>query len=204
MENLAYKDNKKYTYEYLEKIDDNNRYEIYDGRLILMSAPSTKHQAVLGDLMVQFYDFFKGKKCMPFVAPLDVRLDGKGKKSANVVQPDLLVVCDRDKVKENGIEGAPDFVIEILSKSNRYHDLIYKMNLYQRFGVREYWIIDIENGMILVCELNGGNLFNFPKSYKIKEKIKSSIFKGLEISLEETFKNNQNLLKEDEERYNYG
>jgi len=202
MENLAYKDKKKYTYDDLDKIDDNNRYEIYDGQLILMSAPSSKHQAVLGDLLVQFSKFFKDKKCMPFVAPLDVRLDGKGKKSENVVQPDLMVVCDKNKIQDK-IEGAPDFVLEILSKSNRYHDLIYKMNLYQKFGVKEYWIVDIENGIILVNKLSKGNLYNFPKTYKIKEKIKSSIFKGLEISLEETFKNNQNLLKEDEERYNY-
>jgi len=203
MENLAYKDKKKYTYDDLDKIDDNNRYEIYNGQLILMSAPSSKHQAVLGDLLVQFSKFFKDKKCMPFVAPLDVRLDGKGKKSENVVQPDLMVVCDKNKIQDK-IEGAPDFVLEILSKSNRYHDLIYKMNLYQKFGVKEYWIVDIENGIILVNKLSKGNLYNFPKTYKIKEKIKSSIFKGLEISLEETFKNNQNLLKEDEERYNYG
>ncbi len=203
MENLAYKENKKYTYEDLEKIEDNNRYEIYDGQLILMGAPSAKHQTVLGELFGQFRDFFKDKKCMPFIAPLDVRLDGKGKKSENVVQPDLMVVCDKNKIKEQ-IEGAPDFVLEILSKSNRYHDLIYKMNLYQKFGVKEYWIVDIENGIILVNKLSKGNLYNFPKTYKIKEKIKSSIFKDLEISLEETFKNNQNLLKEDEERYNYG
>jgi len=154
-------------------------------------------------LFGQFRDFFKDKKCIPFIAPLDVRLDGKGKKSENVVQPDLMVVCDKNKIQDK-IEGAPDFVLEILSKSNRYHDLIYKMNLYQKFGVKEYWIVDIENGIILVNKLSKGNLYNFPKTYKIKEKIKSSIFKGLEISLKETFKNNQNLLKEDEERYNYG
>lgn len=198
-----YENAQKYTYEDIEKIDDNNRYEIYDGELILMSAPATKHQAILRDLSYQFCTFFKDKKCIPYFAPLDVRLDAKGKKSTNVVQPDLLVVCDHDKIRENGIEGAPDFVLEILSKSNRYHDLIYKMNLYQRFGVREYWIVDIENGLILACKLGKGNLFNLPKKYKIKEKIKSSIFKGLEISLEETFKNNQLLLKEDEERYSY-
>lgn len=203
MENLAHKNDKKYTYKDLEKIDDNNRYEIYDGQLILMSAPSAKHQAVLGDLLVQFSHFFKDKKCMPFVAPLDVRLDGKGKESENVVQPDLMVICDKNKIQDK-IEGAPDFILEILSKSNRYHDLIYKMNLYQKFGVKEYWIVDIENGIVLVNKLNKGNLYNFPKTHKIKEKIKSNIFKGLEISLEETFRNNQNLLKEDEERYNYG
>ena len=203
MKNLAYKENKKYTYEDLEKIEDNNRYEIYDGQLVLMGAPSAKHQAVLGDLFVQFRDFFKDKKCMPFISPLDVRLDGKGKRSENVVQPDLMVVCDKNKIQDK-IEGAPDFVLEILSKSNRYHDLIYKMNLYQKFGVKEYWIVDIENGIILLNKLSKGNLYNFPKTYKIKEKIESSIFKGLEISLEETFKNNQNLLREDEEKYYYG
>ena len=203
MENLGHK-NKKYSYLDLLEIDDNKRYEIYDGELILMSSPSAKHQVVLGDLFVQFNNFFKGKKCIPFIAPFDVRLDGKSNKSKNVVQPDLLVVCDKDKIKDNGIEGAPDFVLEILSKTNRYNDLIYKMTLYQRFGVKEYWIVDIENGYILTCKLGEGNLFNLPKTYKIKETIKSTIFKDLEISLEDTFKNNQNLLKEDEETYIYG
>lgn len=202
MENLDHKD-KKYIYQNLIQIDDNNRYEIYDGELILMSSPSAKHQVVLGDLFIQFSNFLKDKKCMPFIAPFDVRLDGKGNKSKNVVQPDLLVVCDRGKIKDNGIEGAPDFVLEILSKNNRYNDLIYKMNLYQKFGVREYWIVDIENGIVLTCELSKGNLFNLPKTYKIKETIKSTIFKDLTISLENTFKNNQNLLREDEETYIY-
>ena len=169
-----------------------------------MGSPSTKHQAVLGDLYVQFKEFFKDKKCKPFIAPLDVRLDGKGLNSTNVVQPDLMVVCDKNKIKDNGIEGAPDFVLEILSKNNRYHDLIYKMNLYQKFGVREYWIVDIENGVIIVCKLGKGSLFNLPRTLKIKDKIKSLIFKDLEICLEETFRNNQNLLKEDEETYYYG
>ena len=168
-----------------------------------MSSPSAKHQVVLRDLLMQFTDFFKDKKCEPFMAPFDVRLDGKSNKSKNVVQPDLLVVCDTNKIKENGIEGAPDFVLEILSKTNRYNDLIYKMNLYQKFGVKEYWIVDIENGVILTCKMGEGNLFNLPKIYKIKENIKSTIFKDLTISLEETFKNNQNLLKEDEETYIY-
>ena len=202
MENLDRKE-KKYNYQDLLEFDDNKRYEIYDGELVLMSSPSAKHQVILGDLFIQFSNFLKGKKCKPFIAPLDVRLDCKGNKSKNVVQPDLLVVCDKNKIKENGIEGAPDFVLEILSKNNRYNDLIYKMNLYQKFGVKEYWIVDIETGVILTCKLSEGNLFNLPKTYKIKDSIKSEIFKDLTISLEETFKNNQNLLKEDEETYIY-
>lgn len=203
MENLAYKENKKYTYEDLEDIDDGNRYEIIDGELYLLSSPVSKHQIVLGDMFIEFSDFFKNKKCTPFMAPLDVRLDGKGKKSKDVVQPDLMVVCDENKIQDK-IEGAPDLVVEILSKYNKLHDKFEKYHLYQKYGVREYWIIDIEEGLAYIYILSKNNIYTLPRVYNIKEKIKSSIFKGLEISLVETFKNNQNLLKEDEERYNYG
>lgn len=201
MENLAYKENKKYTYEDLENIDDGNRYEIIDGELYLMSSPISKHQVVLMDMAFQFKEFFKDKKCMPFIAPLDVRLDNKGKKSKNVIQPDIMVVCDHNKVNDK-IDGAPDLIVEILSKYNKKHDKFDKYHLYQKYGVREYWIIDIEEGMAYVYILSKDNIYTLPRVYNIKEKIKSSIFKGLEISLEETFKNNQNLLREDEESYN--
>ena len=201
MENLAYKENKKYTYEDLENIDDGNRYEIIDGEFYLMSSPISKHQVILMDMAFQFKEFFKDKKCMPFVAPLDVRLDNKGKKSKNVIQPDIMVVCDHNKINDK-IDGAPDLIVEILSKYNKKHDKFDKYHLYQKYGVREYWIIDIEEGMAYVYILSKDNIYTLPRVYNIKEKIKSSIFKGLEISLEETFKNNQNLLREDEERYN--
>lgn len=201
MENLAYKENKKYTYEDLENIDDGNRYEIIDGELYLMSSPISKHQVILMDMAFQFKEFFKDKKCMPFIAPLDVRLDNKGKKSKNVIQPDIMVVCDHNKINDK-IDGAPDLIVEILSKYNKKHDKFDKYHLYQKYGVREYWIIDIEEGMAYVYILSKDNIYTLPRVYNIKEKIKSSIFKGLEISLEETFKNNQNLLKEDEESYN--
>lgn len=201
MENLAYKENKKYTYEDLENIDDGNRYEIIDGELYLMSSPVSKHQLILGDMFIQFKEFFKNKKCIPFAAPLDVRLDNKGKKSKNVIQPDIMVVCDHNKINDK-IDGAPDLIVEILSKYNKKHDKFDKYHLYQKYGVREYWMIDIEEGMAYVYILSKDNIYTLPRVYNIKEKIKSSIFKGLEISLEETFKNNQNLLKEDEESYN--
>jgi len=200
MENLAYKEEKIYTYEDLEHIDDGNRYEIINGELYLLSSAVSKHQVILMDMAIQFSNFFNGKKCKPFISPLDVRLDAKGKKSKNVVQPDLMVVCDQSKIQDK-IEGAPDLVVEILSKYNKQHDKIDKYHLYQKYGIREYWIIDIELGEAYVYILNNDNIYTLPKIYRIKEKIKSSIFKGLEISLEETFKNNQNLLKEDEENY---
>lgn len=193
--------NEIYTYADLEKMEnDNNRYEIINGELYLMSSPTAKHQAILGGLYKQFDDFFKGKKYTPFMAPLDVRLDEKGKKSKNVVQPDLFVVCDPEKIQDK-IEWAPDLVIEILSKSNKQHDKFDKYHLYQKYGVREYWIIDIEEGLVWVCILNNDKVYTLPKVYKIKDKIKSSIFRGLTICLEETFRENENVLREDEENY---
>jgi len=194
------KENKTYTYSDLQEIEDGNRYEIINGNLYLMSSPTTKHQVILADLAVHFSKFFEGKKCRPFIAPLDVRLDAKGKKSKNVIQPDLMVVCDESKIQDK-IEGAPDLIVEILSKYNKLHDKFDKYHLYQKYGVREYWIIDIEEGLAYVYILRDDNVYTLPKVFKIKENIKSTIFKGLEVSLEETFKNNQNLLKEDEENY---
>ena len=191
---------KKYTYADLETINDGNRYEIIDGELYLMSSPAAKHQAILGDMFVQFKEFFNNKKCRPFIAPLDVRLDGKGSKSKNVIQPDLMVVCDKNKIQDK-IEGAPDLVVEILSKYNKSYDKFEKYHLYQKYGVREYWIVDIEEGMVYVYILREDNIYTLPKIYKIKQPIKSTIFKGLTINLEETFRNNENLLKEDEENY---
>ena len=200
MDNTISKENKTYTYEDLVKFEDENRHEIIDGELYLMSSPASKHQVILLDMALQFSKFFEGKKCRPFIAPLDVRLDAKGKKSKNVIQPDLMVVCDENKIQDK-IEGAPDLIVEILSKYNKLHDKFDKYHLYQKYGVKEYWIIDIEEGLAYVYILRNDNVYTLPKVYKIKETIKSTIFKGLEISLEETFKNNPNLLKEDEENY---
>ena len=183
MENIIKpKENKTYTYSDLQEIEDGNRYEIINGNLYLMSSPTTKHQVILADLAVHFSKFFEGKK------------------SKNVIQPDLMVVCDESKIQDK-IEGAPDLIVEILSKYNKLHDKFDKYHLYQKYGVREYWIIDIEEGLAYVYILRDDNVYTLPKVFKIKENIKSTIFKGLEVSLEETFKNNQNLLKEDEENY---
>jgi len=201
MENLAY-EIKKYTYEDIENLDDGNRYEIIDGDLYLMSSPTTKHQTILGELYLQFRKFFDGKKCTPFIAPLDVCIDCKNKNSTNVVQPDLMVVCDENKIKDK-IEGAPDLVVEILSKNNIKHDVLNKFHLYQKYKVREYWIVDIENGVVFVYILNNDQIYTLPRIYKIKEDIKSTIFDGLVISLEEIFNNNQELFKEEQENYNW-
>lgn len=112
-----------------------------------------------------------------------------------------MVVCDENKIKDK-IEGAPDLIVEILSKNNIKHDVLNKFHLYQKFKVREYWIVDIENGVVFVYILNNEQIYTLPRIYQIKENIKSTIFKGLVISLEETLNNNQEIFKEEQAQYN--
>lgn len=187
MENLAYK-LKKYTYEDLLELDDGKRYELIDGIIYEMSAPTTLHQEIVGEIYAQLHDYLKGKKCKAFVAPLDVCLSGvrNPKKEYNVVQPDILVVCDENKItKDMGIQGAPDLVIEVLSPTSRKHDTFIKFNLYQYYGVKEYWIVDVEIGVIYQYILNEKNIYTLPKTYEITEDIKVNILKNCIISLKE-------------------
>ena len=191
MENLAYKLNmqeKEYNYEDLLNMNDDNRYEIINGKLYLMSSPTTIHQEIAGELFFQLKQFFNDKKCKPFIAPLDVRISGEkeNNKVKNVVQPDLMVVCDENKIDEKGICGTPDFIIEIMSPSNITHDLVIKLNLYLKYGVREYWLVSPMEKKIEILELKNG-VYDV-EEYKIDEEIKSRIFKDLTLSLKEIYK----------------
>lgn len=191
MDNLAYK-LKKYTYADLLEMDDDKRYELIDGELYLMSSPKILHQEIVGEIYAQLHNCLKGKKCKAFVSPLDVCLSGvkNPKKEYNVVQPDVLVVCDENKLtKDMGIQGAPDLVIEVLSPSTRRHDTYRKFNLYQHYGVREYWIIDTEAEVIYQYILNEKNIYTLPKTYEITEDIKVNILKNCIISLKDIIEN---------------
>src|SRR6185295_13771701 len=114
--------------------------EVYD----MTPAPSTKHQRIIGELYRMLGNFLEGKKCEVFVAPFDVRLSEHNASDFevfNVVQPDISIFCDEKKIDEKGAKGAPDFVVEILSPSTSKKDLSRKLLLYQKFKVKEYWII---------------------------------------------------------------
>lgn len=191
MDNLAYK-LKKYTYADLLEMDDDKRYELIDGELYLMSSPQILHQEIVGEIYAQLHNYLKGKKCKAFVSPLDVCLSGvkNPKKEYNVVQPDVLVVCDENKLtKDMGIQGTPDLVIEVLSPSTRRHDTYRKFNLYQHYGVKEYWIIDTETEVIYQYILNEKNIYTLPKTYEITEDIKVNILKNCIISLKDIIEN---------------
>ena len=192
MENLALQQ-RKYTYEDLQNFEDEKRYELINGELYLMSSPTTLHQKIVGEIYAQLHNYLKGKKCQAFVSPLDVCLSGvkNPKKEYNVVQPDILVVCDENKITKNmGIQGAPDLIIEVLSPTSKKHDTFVKYNLYQYYGVKEYWIVDEDVGVIYQYIINEKNVYTLPKTYEITENIKVNILKDCTISLKDTIEQN--------------
>ncbi len=136
------------------------RIELIKGKIFKMSpAPSTKHQRILGDLHLVLAPYFKRQKCQIFLAPFDVRLPKKGKNNEQiltVVQPDLCVVCDPEKIDEKGCIGAPDLIVEIISPGNSKKEMRNKFQLYEEVGVQEYWIIHPSEEHILVNVLEDG------------------------------------------------
>ncbi|MEW6236755.1 MAG: Uma2 family endonuclease [Candidatus Omnitrophota bacterium] len=128
----------KFTYhDYLTWPDD-ERWEIIDGTAYAMSpAPNLEHQSIIWNLVLTLGAKLKGKTCVPWVAPTDVVLS-----ESDIVQPDVFVVCDKNKMKGGNIQGAPDLIVEVLSPSTAKKDRWEKKNLYEHFGVKEYILID--------------------------------------------------------------
>jgi Uma2 family endonuclease len=135
----------RYTYADYIKWEGPERYQLINGEIYQMASPSVEHQAIVRDLIIQFGNWLKDKPCQVFPAPLDVRLFPQKDKSDNtVLQPDILVVCDKKKLSKNSIDGAPDMVIEVISPSNTHAEQIMKFNYYLKAGVREFWVIEPE------------------------------------------------------------
>jgi len=150
----------RYTYADVLEWDDDVRYELYSGVPVALASPSDVHQKISVALSAQLYNYLVGKKCDVFTAPFDVRLfekaDDRPEDVDMVLQPDLMIVCDQSKVDRHGVHGAPDLVIEILSNSSRRLDRLTKLNLYQRAGVQEYWIVDPTIRIVSVYTLKDG------------------------------------------------
>lgn len=191
----------KYSYDDLLKFTDEKRYEIIDGVLFVMDSPSVLHQSLAGEIFNQIKNYLKGKPCKVFSAPLDIKISGEkdNKKERNVVQPDILVVCDKDKIQRKNILGAPDFVAEIISPSTSGRDRVEKLNLYQKYGVREYWLVSPAEKAIMVFLLNEQGIYTIPKAYYLEEKIKVNIFDDLYISLKEFIEENKELIEQEQE-----
>lgn len=160
------------------------RIERIFGTEYAMSSPGYKHQSVLLAIGAQLREKLQASGCAPIIAPFDVYpLYEKGDKYT-LVQPDVFLACDRSKLKENRYNGAPKFIIEILS-SNRSHDMVTKLNLYEKAGVTEYWMVDPEAQIISTLEYVDGRYCY--KSYSGEDEIPLVTVPGCAIDFKKVF-----------------
>ena len=171
------------------------RVELFKGRIFPMAAPSVAHQRVSGILFftIQSYLKKKNRNCDVFSAPFDVRLPLPPERATDhkvdtVVQPDLCVVCDENKLDKRGCVGAPDLVVEILSEGNSSREMKAKFELYQNAGVSEYWIIDPEHKLAFIYFLDQNTQKYIPTlALTSDDAIESNVLEGLSVNLNELF-----------------
>ena len=172
-----------YTEEDYYNLPENVRAELIDGFLIYnQAAPSRLHQTILMELSGTIREYIKSKKgnCRVYPAPFAVKLR---KDRKTIVEPDISVICDRNKLTDQGCTGAPDWIIEIVSPGNSSHDYITKLNLYSDAGVREYWIVDPAKKSIFVYYLEKTNFK--VETYTFNDRIKVNIYDDLYIDFAE-------------------
>lgn len=171
--------------------DGPERMELINGVPVMMSAPSSAHQYISTSLSGELYYFLKGKKCTVYSAPYNVRLFEKNgdlpENVDTVLEPDISVICDPNKQDKLGCKGAPDMIAEIVSPSSRINDRMLKFKLYQRAGVREYWIIEPEQETVEVFLLDSDGVFVLDKAYKKTECAKVNVLQGCVIDLKDIF-----------------
>lgn len=169
----------------------NERWELLNGRAYNMTpTPSRRHQEISGQLLTLFNNYLKGKTCRVYAAPFDVRLpqlQESDEQTSTVVQPDLVVVCDKTKLDHQGCKGSPDLVVEITLPSTFQKDLKEKFILYERVGVHEYWIVYPEENTVCVFHLTHEGKYSRPEVYTERDSIKVGIFGDLTIELPEVF-----------------
>jgi Uma2 family endonuclease len=182
--------NKKYTYaDYLTWQFD-EMVELIKGKILRMSpAPLRRHQRISLILTSELYNFFKNKKCEVYEAPFDVRLI-KNKENGQietVVQPDICVICDLDKLDELGCVGSPDLIVEIVSKSSKKRDYHDKFDLYEENGVLEYWIVDPDAKSVDVFVLEDEKYIHKGVYFNEVDVIPCTLFPEFQVSWKEIF-----------------
>jgi Uma2 family endonuclease len=168
------------------------RWELIDGEACAMSpAPTRRHQAISREIGRQIANYLLGRDCEVYSAPFDVRLPDSpaadDDETWTVVQPDIAVICDRSRLDDRGCRGAPDWMIEILSPDSAQRDLRDKLALYERHGVREYWVVDPSHQVVEVFRQGEGSGYGKPVVFGPKDKALSSVLPELAIDLEPVF-----------------
>ena len=182
---------KQYSYADYLLFEFNERVEILKGYIYAMSpAPSRKHQHISANIFRVFDRLFFKKPCAVYFAPFDVRLkiNENSEEITTVLQPDLCIICDENKLDEKGCLGAPDLVVEILSPGNTKKEMELKFEIYEQSGVKEYWIVQPEYENVLLFELSNGKYELKSHSSQDSNFITSTIFPDLHVSLEEIFR----------------
>jgi len=184
----ALRDDRYHTYaDYLAWSED-LRYELIDGTAYVMApAPTLAHQDVVGEIYFQLRQALQGKSCRAFIAPVDVRLpkaDEADDEVDTVLQPDVLVVCDPSRLDRRGVRGAPDLVVEVLSSSTASHDHVRKRRVYERSGVREYWLVHPIDRMITVYRLRDGE-YGKPEVLELDGETAVGVLPGVSVSWDE-------------------
>lgn len=181
----------RYTFADCLSWNEDTHIEIIYGELFMMATPSSRHQEISMALAAQLYNFLEGKPCKVYPAPFSVRLFEKDndepKNVDTMVEPDISVICDKNKIDKHGCKGAPDFIIEILSPSTRRHDRLVKLNLYQRAGVREYWIVDPEYKSVQVFLPDVSGIFRLHEDYGQEDIARVNVLEGCFIDLGRVF-----------------
>lgn len=179
--------NQEYTFTEFEALNnsDDVKREFIDNKIYLLASPSTAHQEVSMRLSLAFYPFFKNKDCKVLAAPFDVKLM-KDDLDSQLVIPDLTVICEKEGLNEKRYEGVPNLIVEILSPSNQHHDLIIKMNLYAKFGVKEYWIVNPLTKSISIYKLDESQHY-IQAAVKSSGTIQSKLFEDFTVNVDELF-----------------
>ena len=190
---------KSYTYADYLTWQFQDRVELIMGKIFRMSpAPTSKHQSIVSAIHGNLYHFLKGKVCRVFPAPFDVQLPLKLKVNNNVVQPDITVICDPSKIVKEGCHGAPDLVVEVVSKSSVKKDLHEKFELYEMAGIPEYWLVNPNDRSLIIFTLNQQGQYQASKPLTSGDVATSQVLTGFAVDLDEVF---INLVEEPEEGY---
>ena len=180
------------------KFEEEWREETIDGKVVMMATPNLKHNFIVGNIYNLFFNYLRGKRCTPFSDNTKLFL-AEGEKYI----PDVMVVCDPDKLKTNGVHGAPDLVVEVLSHSTAKNDKGHKRDVYEKNGVREYWIVNpidrsleqyvLENGRFVLWDVYTQHSkaalddMDEDERAKVVTEFKCSLFDDLTIRLEDIF-----------------
>lgn len=186
----------EYTIDDYMALPEDERVELIDGVFYDMAAPMTIHQAIGGEIFAALREYIRSNKgkCIPLSAPTDVQLDCDNK---TMVQPDVLVICDRNKFKFGRVYGAPDFVVEVLSPSSSKKDAIIKLSKYCNAGVKEYWMVDPKKKRIFVYDFENDAC---PAIYTFEDEVPVAIYKGeCKVNFREIYEYAEFLFDQEEE-----